>query len=147
MSEPVFVIRNQLQQFWTRAGEWVDGREPQRLLKFRHRDEALNQLVELSARDIDLRGEVLRADVGERGEPVVNPSEHLTPTLAEIAAAKAAEKEAETAAEEAAAESDLGPAAEAEGNANAEPVEAADGEAANEAGAEQPGEPPLRAVV
>ncbi len=97
MSEPVFVIRNQLQQYWTRAGEWVDGREPQRLLKFRHRDEALNQLVELSARDIDLRGEVLRADVGERGEPAVDPSEHLTPTLAEIAAAKAAEKEAETA--------------------------------------------------
>ncbi|MEM1188661.1 MAG: hypothetical protein AAF933_01645 [Pseudomonadota bacterium] len=100
MSEPVFVIRNQLQQFWTRAGDWVDGREPQRLLKFRHRDEALNQLVELSARDIALRGEVLRADMGERGEPVVEASEHLTPTLAELAAAKAAEKAAEDAAAE-----------------------------------------------
>ena len=127
MSEPVFVIRNQLQQFWTRASDWVDGREPQRLLKFRHRDEALNQLVELSAKDIELRGEVVRTHINERGEPIVDPSEHLTPTLADIAAARAAEK--------AAAEAEL------------EAAEADDSDAANEAGSEQPAEPPLREAV
>jgi hypothetical protein len=90
MSDAVFVIRNQLGQYWTRAGEWVDGREPQRLLKLRHRDEALNQLVELSARDIDLRGEVVSCELSGRGEPVVEASEHRTPTLAEKAAMEAA---------------------------------------------------------
>jgi hypothetical protein len=90
MSDAVFVIRNQLGQFWTRAQEWVDGREPQRLLKFKHRDEALNQLVELSAKDIDLRGEILACETNSRGEPAVEASEHLTPTLAEKAAAEAA---------------------------------------------------------
>ncbi|MEO1080490.1 MAG: hypothetical protein AAFY29_13105 [Pseudomonadota bacterium] len=131
MSEPVFVIRNQLQQFWTRAGDWVDGREPQRLLKFRHRDEALNQLVELSARDITLRGEVLRADIGERGEPIVDASEHKTPTLAEIAAAKAAEKAADEAAGEGEADSD----------------EVGSGDSSAEADAVEAGEPPLQAAV
>ncbi|WOJ94897.1 hypothetical protein R0135_06935 [Congregibacter variabilis] len=97
MSDGVFVIRNQLGQFWTRAGEWVDGREPQRLLKIKHHDEAVNQLVELSAKDIELRGEVLACDLDERKEPMVEASSHLTPTLAERAAEKSAEKAAEAA--------------------------------------------------
>lgn len=99
MSDAVFVIRNQLGQYWTRAGEWVDGREPQRLLKLRHRDEALNQLVELSARDIDLRGEVVSCGLSGRGEPVVEASEHRTPTLAEKAAMEAANSAAGQSAE------------------------------------------------
>jgi hypothetical protein len=90
MSDHVFVIRNQLGQFWTRASEWVDGREPQRLLKLKHHDEAINQLVELSSKDIDLRGEIVDCALNERGEPIVEISEHKTPTLAEKAAAEAA---------------------------------------------------------
>lgn len=89
MSDQVFVIRNQLGQYWTRAGEWVDGREPQRLLKHKHHDEAINQLVELSSKDVDLRGEVLACDLGDRGDPLVEASAHQTPTLAEKAAAEA----------------------------------------------------------
>lgn len=102
MSDEVFVIRNQLGQFWTRASEWVDGREPQRLLKIKHRDEAVNQLVELSAKDIDLRGEILACELDDRKEAIVEASQHLTPTLADLAATKAAEKAAKKAAEKAA---------------------------------------------
>ena len=90
MSDDVFIIRNQLGQYWIRAGEWVDGREPQRILKLKHQDEAVNLLVELSAKDIDLRGEIETVSVNERGEPDVTPSSHETPTLAEKAAAEAA---------------------------------------------------------
>lgn len=98
MDSEVFVIRNQLGQYWTRAGEWVDGREPQRLMKFKHRDEAVNQLVELSAKDIDLRGELLASTLNERGEPAVEASSELTPTLAEKAAAEKAREKAAAAA-------------------------------------------------
>lgn len=87
MSDAVFVIQNQLGQFWTRSGEWVDGREPQRLLKLKHRDEAVNQLVELSAKDIELRGEILACALNAKNEPEVKLSEHTTPTLAETAQA------------------------------------------------------------
>jgi len=104
MSDEVFVIRNHLGQFWTRAGEWVDGREPQRLLKIKHRDEAVNQLVELSAKDIDLRGEILCRELDDQKEVIIEASQHLTPTLAEIAAKKAAAKAAEKAASNAAEE-------------------------------------------
>lgn len=90
MSDEIFVIRNQEGQFWTRSSEWVDGREPQRLLKLKHQDEAVNQLVELSAKDINLRGEVIGVALNEKKEPVIEASEHLTPTLAEQAAARQA---------------------------------------------------------
>ena len=99
MSDDIFVIRNDLGQYWTRQGEWVDGREPQRLMKIKHHDEAVNQLVELSTKDIALRGEVTAVSLNEKGEPEVEPSEHLTPTLAEKAAAQ---KELEDAANDAA---------------------------------------------
>lgn len=94
MSNTVFLIRNQLGQFWARSGEWVDGREPQRLLKLKHEDEALNQLVELSAKDIDLRGEVTDCTLNEKKEPQIEASEHQTPTLAEQAAVREAAAEA-----------------------------------------------------
>ena len=90
MSDAIYVIRNQLGQYWTRAQEWVDGREPQRLLKHKHHDEALNQLVELSAKDIELRGDIVRCETNAKGEAVVAVSDHRTPTLAEKAAAEAA---------------------------------------------------------
>jgi hypothetical protein len=127
MSEAVFVIRNQHGQFWTRSSEWVDGREPQRLLKLKHHDEAINQLVELSSKDIDLRGEVISCNLSARGEPEVEVSEHLTPTLAEKAAAQA----------------ELRRAAEAE----AAQAECEDSDATNEESVTSVEEPPLSAAV
>lgn len=126
MSDAVFLIRNQLGQFWTRTQEWVDGREPQRLLKFRHQDEALNQLVELSAKDIELRGDLVSVQTNARGEPVVDASAHSTPTLAEKAAIEAQrtaadEEEAEEGATEA-ANTDTEHAAEDAGTADTDPA-------------------------
>jgi hypothetical protein len=132
MSDAVFVIRNQLGQYWTRSSEWVDGREPQRLLKLRHHDEAVNQLVELSSKDIDLRGEVLSCALNDRGEPEVEPSARLTPTLGEKAAA---EKAAQKARQQAQAETLT------ESEATTQDVEYA----ANEAAESE--EPPLSAAV
>ncbi len=121
MSDQVFIIRNQLGQFWIRAGEWVDGREPQRILKLRHRDEAVNLLVELSAKDIDLRGEVIESDLDHRGEPEVEVSAHATPTLAEKAAAQALLAEA-AANEDNNPEDSAGEAAETTASADEDPA-------------------------
>jgi hypothetical protein len=78
MSE-VFVVRNQLGQYWGKKKRWVDGTKPRTVAFFKHEDEGLNQLVELSSKDIELRGEVAGAALDERGVPVVEPSEHLFP--------------------------------------------------------------------
>ena len=69
----IFVIRDQNGWFWGKSKEWQDGRDARQLARFRYRDEAVNTLVEISARDIDLRGEVIAASLSERGEPQVTP--------------------------------------------------------------------------
>ncbi len=74
-----YVVRNQLGHYWGKAKRWVDGSDPKAVLRVSHEDEAVNTLFELSSKDFELRGEVLAVALSERGEPVVEPSEHLLP--------------------------------------------------------------------
>ena len=79
----VFVIRNQLGHYWGKSKAWVDGSQPRLVLRTAHRDEAVNTLFELSSKDFELRGEVVAAQLGERGEPVIEPSQIPLPMDAE----------------------------------------------------------------
>jgi len=76
MSE-TFVVCNQLGQFWGKKKRWVDGNKARKIMLCKHADEGLNLLVELSSKDIDLRGEVIPVALDERGLPEVEPSKHL----------------------------------------------------------------------
>jgi hypothetical protein len=71
----VFVIRNQLGHYWAKSKTWVDGAHARLVLRTRHRDEAVNTLFELSSKDVELRGEVLAAELSERDEPIIEPSQ------------------------------------------------------------------------
>ena len=75
----VFVIRNQLGHYWGKAKAWVDGSVPKTVMRTPHQDEAINTLFELSSGDVELRGEVIAAQVTERGEPVIEASEFPLP--------------------------------------------------------------------
>jgi len=71
----VFVIRNQLGHYWGKKKAWVDGSDPRTVMRGKHRDEAVNTLVELNSKDFELRGDVLAAELSERGEPIIEPSQ------------------------------------------------------------------------
>ena len=75
----VFVIRNQSGHYWGKNKAWADGSDPRVLLRTKHEDEAVNTLVELSTKDIELRGEVLTVALNERGNPIVEPSQNPLP--------------------------------------------------------------------
>jgi hypothetical protein len=79
----VFVIRNQLGHYWGKGKAWVGGSEARTVMRARHRDEAVNTLFELSSRDVDLRGQVIAAELDARGEPVIEPSQIPLPVEAE----------------------------------------------------------------
>ncbi|HEY7775431.1 MAG TPA: hypothetical protein VIC02_02725, partial [Kineobactrum sp.] len=70
----MFVVRNQLGHYWGKSKAWVDGRDPRAVQRVRHHDEGVNLLFELSSKNIDLRGEVLAAEISARGEPVLEVS-------------------------------------------------------------------------
>ena len=77
----VFVITNQLGHFWGKSKQWVDGKYPRGILRARHQDESVNTLVELSAKDMALRGQVIEVPVSARGEPVVTISDIPVPQI------------------------------------------------------------------
>lgn len=89
-----YVVRNQLGHYWGKKKRWVDGSKPARVMTLKHQDEGLNLLVELSARDIDLRGEVVPVETNPRGIPQVEPSEHRLEDEDDLAAALAEGDEA-----------------------------------------------------
>lgn len=88
----VFVIRNQLGHYWGKSKAWVEGSEPKTVMRAKHEDEAVNTLFELSSKDFELRGEVVAAELSERGEPVIEPSQ--IPLLDDIE--EAVEEDAES---------------------------------------------------
>lgn len=87
----VYVIRNQLGHYWGKSKAWVSGADPRAVLRVKHRDEGVNTLVELSARNIELRGEVIAAELSERGEPVLEVSDAPLPEEAATAPRNEAE--------------------------------------------------------
>ena len=66
-----FVIRNQLGQYLTKKGEWVSGKEPALVFHQPHYDQALNQLIEVNSKDIDLRGTVQSLELNDKRVPVI----------------------------------------------------------------------------
>ena len=79
----VFVITNQLGHFWGKSKQWVDGKDPRTILRARHQDEAVNTLVDLSTKDMTLRGQVIEVPLSQRGEPVVTVSDIPVPQIEE----------------------------------------------------------------
>lgn len=79
----VFVICNQQGHFWGKRKIWVDGSDPKALLRVKNRDEASNTLFELSSKDFELRGDILEAQLNEKGEPIVQVSDIPLPSLPE----------------------------------------------------------------
>ena len=92
----VFVIRNQLGHYWGKKKLWLDGGDARPVMRFKHRDEAVNSLFELSSKDIELRGEIAPAELCPRGEPLIEASDIPLPDLPQtelaLAEATAAEK-------------------------------------------------------
>ena len=85
----VFLLQNQDRLLLSKQGEWVDGREAGCLFRAQHRDEAVNQMVEVNARDYNLRIQLLECKLSERGFPVIGAGDMPLP-LPEVAAEAAA---------------------------------------------------------
>jgi hypothetical protein len=102
----VFVIRNQDGHYWGKARAWVDGADPRAVFRVKHQDEGVNTLFELSAKDVGLRGEVVAAELGPKGEPLLEVSDVPLPAPPEPEEPPEAGAPAETAGADDAAPAD-----------------------------------------
>ncbi len=74
----IFLLQNQHKSFLNKQGEWCDGREAASLYRTVHRDEALNQMIEVNSRDYTLRIKILECETNDRGLPLLK-DEDLPP--------------------------------------------------------------------
>ncbi len=70
MSE-LYILRNQEGYFLGKQKDWLDGRDRGALYKTPHKDEAVNLMVEVSARDFEQRIRVLPCEADEKGLPTL----------------------------------------------------------------------------
>ena len=67
-----FVLQNQHGQFLSKENEWVSGGDANALFRSPHYDIALNQLIEINAKDHSLRGAVVTCELDGKGRPLIN---------------------------------------------------------------------------
>ena len=67
----VFILQNQHDQFLDKSLQWVNHCGTKQLFKNSHRDIALNQLLELNAKDIQLRAKLVTCQLDAKGNPVL----------------------------------------------------------------------------
>ncbi len=71
----VYLLKNQHNHYLDRAGEWVHPDSGKTLFRTIHKDEAINQKVEHTVKDPELRLSVTEASLGDKGKLHINESD------------------------------------------------------------------------
>lgn len=90
----IFVIRNHENRYLTKKHKWRSGNDKNILYRASEKDIALNELIEVNAKDIMARLQLVLCDLDDNNQPTVevladDPPEELEEDLAEQAAAEA----------------------------------------------------------
>ena len=67
----IFIIKSHDGSLLGKDLEWMDGANANLLFTAQHRDIALNQLIELNAKNIHLRAEIIECDADKKGRPTL----------------------------------------------------------------------------
>lgn len=73
----VFVLRNQHNQFLNKSLEWIATGESKTLYRTPHKDEMINQKVELTVKRPDLRIQAIQAEQANNGRIIIDGADCL----------------------------------------------------------------------
>src|SRR5215471_14361722 len=66
-----FILQNQDKLFFGKNKEWVDGYDANALFKTPYKDEAVNQMFEITSKDYQQRVKVIGCELNEKGLPAI----------------------------------------------------------------------------
>jgi hypothetical protein len=67
-----FILQNQDKLFFGKSKEWVDGYDASSVFKTLHKDEAVNQMFEITSKDYKQRVKVVACDLDEKALPIID---------------------------------------------------------------------------
>jgi hypothetical protein len=87
----VYVVQSSEGHYYSKHHEWLTGKEANRIFFGKYKDEALNQLIDITLKDVNIRAKVVETILNERNLPVLevvaqfdltdNPELSVTDTL------------------------------------------------------------------
>lgn len=67
-----FILQNQDKLFFGKSKEWVDGYDANAVYKTLHKDEAVNQMFEITSKDYKQRVKVIICELDEKALPIID---------------------------------------------------------------------------
>ena len=67
----IYIIKSHAGRILGKDLDWLDGTNPSLIFNAPHRDSALNQLIELNAKDINLRAQIIECEADKKGRPTL----------------------------------------------------------------------------
>ncbi len=67
----IYIIKNCDKSILGKDLEWLNGSDASQIFNTEHRDIALNQLIELNAKDINLRAQIIECEADKKGRPIM----------------------------------------------------------------------------
>ncbi|MDG1819498.1 MAG: hypothetical protein P8H31_06680 [Porticoccaceae bacterium] len=67
----IYIIKSHDESILGKDFEWLDGANGNLIFSTPHRDIALNQLIELNAKDINLRAQIIECEADKKGRPIM----------------------------------------------------------------------------
>lgn len=67
----IYIIKSHDESILGKDFEWLDGTDANQVFNTEHRDIALNQLIELNAKDINLRAQIIECEADKKGRPIM----------------------------------------------------------------------------
>jgi hypothetical protein len=67
-----FILQNQDKLFFGKNKEWVDGYDASAVFKTPHKDEAVNQMFEITSKDYKQRVKVIPCNLDEKTFPIID---------------------------------------------------------------------------
>jgi hypothetical protein len=67
----IYIIKSHDESILGKDFDWQDGTNASQIFNTPHRDIALNQLIELNAKDINLRAQIIECEADKKGRPIM----------------------------------------------------------------------------
>lgn len=74
----IYILQTQDQRTLNKDLEWSSEADRNAVFQTPHRDIAINQLIELNAKDISLRAAVVECEADNKGRPVLTVGQHAS---------------------------------------------------------------------
>ncbi len=68
----VFVVQSAQGHYFSKQGLWISGKDANLVYVGQYKDEALNQLIDITLKDVTVRARVIETELNQRKLPALN---------------------------------------------------------------------------